>query len=171
MTTEFTKGVFRLAASTQYKRTDLELNENNALDNLRYSQLQYEFTNGNGLNKANLQHHSQRTLLDTATLNLNLDGDLTNIWGDTLYYEAVKVLIIRNTQTQDSRYLKVTYKDEVYYIGPEACRVLIEPNTTGLEQETPAGSEPDEPTMTFEAFGDVTFDLIVIGSTSEVSGA
>lgn len=173
MTTEFTKGVLALSLATQYRRTDETLNPNGLKDNINFRR-SYEFVDGTGGRlKAELQHYDTRTLLDTVTETIILDGPnaVTNKWNDSLQYEASKILIIENTETADDKYLKVTFKDEVYFIGPEGIRIICEPHTSGIEEETPSGSEPDEPVITMEAFGNITYNIFVIGTSTETSGA
>lgn len=174
MSVEFTKAVLRFVLSTQYKNTsESALNPKGIKDNLNYTYSK-EFTDGTGgALKLRLQYYDQRTLADAASDVLNLDGGsaVTDKWGNSLQYEATKVLIIENTQTEDGRYLKVTFKDEIYYIAPGGIRIAIDPHTSGIEEETPSGSEPDEPAITITADGgEVTYNIFVLGSTSEESG-
>lgn len=174
MSAEFTKALMRFVLNTQYKNTsESALNPSGIKDNLNYSYSK-EFTDGTGgALKLRLQYYDQRTSGDGVADTITLDGPsaVTDKWGNSLQYDATKVLVIENTQTQDGRYLKVAFKDEVYYIAPGGIRIAIDPHTSGIEEETPSGSEPDEPVITITPDGgEVTYNIFVFGSTSEESG-
>jgi hypothetical protein len=159
----------RVNLSTQYKRSDLPLNLTNSKDDLSFNDISHILTNGRGKDKANLQHYSRRRLIN-ATEVIDIDGGLTNVWGHTLNYDAVKQLLIYNRETALDRYLEVTFKNERYYIGPQGYRVAGEPYHGGIEAITSSGSA-EEGALTIASNADISFDLIVIGSSGESSSS
>lgn len=155
--------------ATQYKRTDINTSPEGVRDNIDFNDIQHVFENGNGDDRANLQFHSRRNLIDTTEL-LDLDGILTNKWGQTLDYDAVKIIVIRNRETEDGREIKVNFKDEQYNIGPGGSRTIVEPNSNGIASLVSSGST-EEGQMTVVATGDVTYDLFIIGSFRELTSS
>ena len=158
----------RLILSTNYKRVDLPLTPDQNKDNINYS-FDISLTNGRGNDKANLQYNQRRTLKDASEL-LDLDGVLLNNWGQTLDYDAVKILIIKNRESDQQRYLDVTFKNDRYIIGAGGMRVLVEPISFGV-QSTVSSSSSEEGNITITAVGQVSYDLIIIGASGEQSSS
>ncbi len=155
---------------TQYKNISSLTNPKALIDNLDLDFSQ-GLTDGSGFERADLQFHDRRQLIN-ATEVLALDGALTNKWGDSLDFDAIKILIVHNRETEISplKLLEVHFKDERYYIGPNGTRIIIEPGPGGILPIVSSGSEI-EGSITFSTNDDVTFDLIIIGSQNESSEA
>lgn len=157
----------RFNLSTTYRKTDQPTNPAGLKDNINYSDIAIAIANGRGLNKANLQYHSRRRLVNT-TETLDLDGVLTNKWGEALNYDAVKVLVIRNRETVAGRTLQANFKSEQYNIEARGSRIIVEPGNAGIQAITESGSQ-EEGLITLIATGDVTYDIFAIGSDMESS--
>ena len=159
---------FRATLATKYKRTDLPLNDTGITDDIKYL-FDLTLTNGRGTNKANLQWSSRRQLVDSTEL-IDPDGVLTNNWGQTLDYDAVKIIIIKNRETDQERYIDVTFKNERYIIGANGARIIIEPVSFGV-QSTVSSSSGEEGSLSVTAVGSVTYDIIIIGASGEESSS
>lgn len=161
--TTFLRTIF----TTKYLRTDLSANQE-AKDDLQYV-FEANFTNGRGTDKANLQWSSRRTLVDNTEL-LDPDGILTNLWGHILDYDAVKILIIKNRETDPQRYLDITFKNDRYIIGAGGHLIKSEPISFGV-QSTTSSSSFEEGNITITAVGSVSYDIILIGASGEQSSS
>ena len=164
---------------TNYRNVEVLLNPNALLDNLNLNFTQ-DLVDGSGFERADLQFYDRRQLIN-ATEILDLDGILTNNWGDTLDFDAIKYLIIRNRETDlieppgpvyagNTKNLFVQFKNEKYNIGPGGVRVVIEPSTRGIQSIVTSGSQ-EEGQMQISSGANVTYDIIIIGSQSESSEA
>lgn len=160
------KTTVKVSVATQYKRTDVALNTQNLQDNLNVK-LGFLMNNGAGKDKANLQWYSTRRLINT-TEQLDLDGGITDNFGFTINFDAVKYMLIRNLETAVNRYLEVAFKNERYYIGPSGLRAIYEPFHGGIEAINSSASA-EEGNMTISSNADITYDIILIGSHAESS--
>ena len=162
---------------TTYRNIEDLINPTALLDNLNIDFSQ-EFSDGSGLDKADLQWYDRRQLIN-ATEIFDIDGTLTNNWGDVLDFDAIKCLIIHNRETDlveppgpayagNLKNLLVTFKTERYNIGPSGTRVIIEPAQPGIPAIVRSGSQ-EEGAMTISTSADITYDLIIIGSQNESS--
>jgi len=156
----------KFALSTQYKKTDQSLNAQNLADNLSI-RLGFLLGNGAGKDKGNLQWYSTRRLVNTSET-LDPDGVLTDNFGNSLNYDAVKVMLIRNLETASGRFLQVTFKSERYNIGPSGYRAIYEPFNGGIEAFTLSDSE-EEGLISLTSNADITYDIVLIGSHAESS--
>ncbi len=156
----------KIALKTTYKRTDEPQNTDGLFDNLNYDQIVRHFDNGSGVNRAELQYHERKTL-DSSTEVIDVNGDLTNKWGDVLAFQAVKLVAINNRATSGT--LQVAFKNELYNIGPGGARIIGEP-TTGIEAINSSTSS-EEGALTISADDNITYDLIIIGATRESSSS
>ncbi len=156
----------KVALKTTYKRTDEPQNTDGLFDNLNYNDIVRHFDNGSGVNRAELQYH-ERKILDTSTEIIDINGGLENKWGDILAFQAVKLIVINNRSTSGT--LTVTFKNEIYVIGPGGARVVGEP-TTGIEAILSSTSS-EEGALTITSDDIVTYDLIIIGATRESSSS
>ena len=153
-----------LRLSTTYKRTDDAGNVDGINDNLNRN-FDDSLANGRGTGFADLQYYIRDTVNNTVKA-YDLDNILTNKWGDVLDYDAVKAIIIHNRETAIGRFMHVTFKNEVYYIGPNGKRVLWEPVGAGLAAIVSSASQ-EEGLLTVQTDTNITFDLIIIGSSKE----
>lgn len=157
----------RLGLVTKYRITDVITNPQGINDDLRYSDINHIFTDGvGGPNLNDLQYH-KRIQQISSTVDYNLDdGTLKNQWGDALNFDAVKLLVLRNRETDITRFMDVTFKDEKYNIGALGSRILVEPSGPGTVANisTTPGLEG---VITIITNSDITFDLIIIGSSQE----
>jgi hypothetical protein len=155
----------------KYSRTDiLDGNASGQRGDVLYSALRRTFSNGRGgRNYADL-FFPKRYTLDNSVLSLDLDGVLTNVWGDVLNFDAVKLLVINNLETTVGRNLAVRFKDERYYIGPNGFREICEPFGTGI-QSIVSSSSSEEGGLIFSTDNSVTFDVLIIGSSQESSSS
>lgn len=162
---------YRANIVTNYKRTDnsLSVSGGKTKDNIQYSDINHSFLNGRGDSRVNLQYHKRRRLINT-TETLDLDGILKNVWEQTLNYDAVKFLLIKNRETTDNQYIEVTFKHEHYFIGPGGSRIICEPQGCGMSPTSSSQSE-EEGMITITAKGDVTYDIIIVGSDAEKSSS
>jgi hypothetical protein len=158
----------KISIITNYRRTDLELNPLNARDGLRISEAQ-SWQNGSGSLRADLQWHDQRSL--SGSENLDLDGVLTNAWGMTLDYNTVKMIFIRNNETDESKYIDVTFKKERYIIGAGGSRMLIEPNVVGARSISSSSSSEEGYISVTARGGTISYDIIVIGASAQASSS
>ena len=164
------KIAFSGAIDAQYRKTDKAINPDKIKGDIRYVDAKKLLTNGTGTGNVDLLHYSRRTL-NNSVLTLDLDTDLTNVWGDVLDFNAVKVLLIHNRETLLGRDLDVTFKDEAYSIGPDGTRILIEPQGAGVRAAEESSSSVDEGDLVFTTVNSVTFDLIIGGATLEASSS
>jgi hypothetical protein len=165
--TNLTVQTIRVTLATIYKRIDKPVVPQDVADNIEYVDISKQLVNGRGTDKANLQYHSRRRLVD-ASETFDLDGVLVNVWQETLDYDAVKIIIIRNRETANDRFLQYGFKNEAGNIGPQGARLILEPGEGGVEALTKSGSS-EEGLLTITADGDITYDLIIIGADSEES--
>lgn len=156
-----------LVIRSNYKRTDLPVGQK-AIDNQVFRD-NIELTNGAGKNKANLIYRDTRTLVNS-TEYLDLDGILTNLWGHTLNFDAVKELWFRNKQTEEDRYLEVHFKNERYYIGPKGVRYVLEPYNQGIVPIVSSQSA-EEGQIIVSTNAQVTYELGIVGSHAESSSS
>lgn len=156
-----------IVLACDYRRIDNELNLNNIRDNLRYIDLKDVLGTGNGTDKANILFHTRSTLNNTTEF-WDLDGTLEDVFGDLLNYDAVKAIIIKHITDLTNAYLKVEFKNEVWYIGPNGFRVAWEPYREGISPLVSSASQ-EEGRIKVTSFQNSEYDIIVIGSTQEAS--
>ncbi len=152
----------------QYQRTDDPINPNNIIDALNYTDLKDVLTNGHTTDKANLLSHFESTL-NNATEYWDLDGgNVYDAFNNLLNFDAVKCFVIRNKETTPGLYLEVHFKNERYYIGPNAYRVVWEPSGPGIAAIVSSASH-EEGRISVTSNGSITYDIILIGATAESS--
>jgi hypothetical protein len=154
----------------KYARTDVLGGSAGHRGDVLYTALRRNFANGRGGRLKVDLLYSKTYNLNNSVLSLNLDGGLTNVWGDVLNYDAVKVIMIQNLETSPGRYLSVRFKDERYYIGPEGYRLIIEPDGSGIDAIV-SSSSSEEGVMIFSCDTDINFDLIIAGASQESSSS
>jgi len=156
--------------NTQYRNIESLTNPTGLLDNLNLD-FSRDLADGSGIDKVDLQWHDQRTLVN-ATEVLSLDGGLTNKWGDTLDFDAIKFIGIQNRETDVSplALLEVQFKNERYYIGPNGIRWIIEPGPGGILSIASSASEL-EGSITIISNASITYDIVLLGSRNESSEA
>jgi len=169
-------GTFSAILNTQYRNIESLTNPTGLVDNLNLD-FSRELADGSGLDRADLQWHDQRQLIN-ATEVLALDGALTNKWGDSLDFDAIKGIFIQNREQGSEpaggddetsyRILEVHFKNESYYIGPNGIRWILEPGPGGILSIASSGSEI-EGSITISSNADVTYDIVLIGSRNESS--
>jgi hypothetical protein len=152
-----------------YYRTDLPITTKGATASFNYTELKKILTHGSGGNKCDLLHFSTRNLNNEVEV-IDLNGGLSNIWGDQLNYNSVKVIVIRNRETDLGKFLQARFKNDLYYIGPGGYRLIVEPQGQGVSPiESSESSE--EGSLIFSTDTDIQFDLIVGGSSEESSSS
>lgn len=154
---------------TVYKRTDLPIPDQRSKEDIQYSDFRTTLVHGSGRGKANLQFQRRETL-NNAALIYNLNGGLRNSWGDELNFNAVKYLLVHNRESVVGKILQLRFKNEVYYIGPNGTRIIIEPFMEGIQSILSSDSSEEGP-MIFSTDTEVTFDIIIIGSSEESSSS
>ena len=60
------------------------------------------YTNGTGVANAGQVYTKSSTLAASATLDLDLAGSLTDIYGDTVTFTSIVAMVLRNTSTNDA---------------------------------------------------------------------
>jgi hypothetical protein len=93
--------------------TSLSFTETKALDLSTASEsfilsLGTTFSDGTGINACNKKWHDQRTISSGVGESLDLSGSLTNIYGDSVNFTAIKVIIIQNLAAAAGSILQVT---------------------------------------------------------------
>lgn len=160
-------GQLRVNLSLVHRKIDLALNT--PLDSINYGGISHTFQNGAGNDKLQLLYHKRRRLINSTEV-FNLDGGLTNIWGDALDFDAVKILVIKNLETAINRFLEVRFKNEAYYIGPTGSRLVVEPYGGGIEAIVSSASS-EEGQLVISSNADITYDIILAGSATESSSS
>lgn len=153
--------------SAVYRNTSKAANLKQIKDVLAYTDFKTTFIEGSGLNRANLVYYT-RSRLQNATEYYNLDSVLQDIYGNYLNYDAVHILGIKNRETTLHRLIEVRFKDEKYHIGPQGGRIIIEPFGPGIEELVSSASF-EEGQISVTSNADVTYDIIIIGSSRESS--
>jgi hypothetical protein len=155
----------------KYSRTDiLDGDPSGQRSDKLYGALRRNFSNGRGGRNYVDLCFTKRYTLNNSVLTLDLDGVLTNVWGDILNYDSVKLIVIHNLETTFGKYLAVRFKDERYYIGPEGYREICEPAGQGV-QAIVSSSSSEEGGMVISCDTSITFDIIIIGSSQESSSS
>lgn len=162
------KSNIKVALSTQYKRTDKTLNTTNLNDNLNI-RLGFILNNGAGKDKANLQWYSTRRLISTSET-IDVDNDLVDNFGNSLNFDAINYMLVRNLETVSGRYLQVNFKSEQYYIHSGSLRVIFEPFGAGITAISQSGSA-EEGNITVSSNADITYDIVLVGSHAESSSS
>lgn len=154
--------------TASYRKTDDPINPSNIIDNLNYTGLKDSLTNGDGIDKACLLAHFESTL-NNATEYWDLDGgNIYDAFGNLLNFDAVKCLIIKNTETDSDLLIEVHFKNEQYYIGPNGYRLIWEPSGPGISAIVSSHSQ-EEGRISVTSNGSVTYDIILIGAVTESS--
>lgn len=158
---------FTGALSANYSRTDNALNPTQIQDIFNYLGLRDGLANGVEKDQADLFYHATRQYLATmGTETIDLDaGDLVNVFGDTLVFENIKCVIIKNNELTAGVNLLGGLHDEVFNIGPNGWRVIWEPN----QLPDSAGSAGVAGILSLTSGNDVSYDLIVIGTSALVN--
>lgn len=150
-------------------RTDILTSDNAPKDILNYIKHVILFQNGAEVNEAEILYHNSRNFVAPGPEVINLDGGLTNVFGDVLDFHTIKFLVLRNNEVVTSdKFILVTVHGEQYYIGPQGFRMLIEPAVTGLEKSG-ASSGGDFGNLSISGVDNVNYDLIIAGSTGVVN--
>lgn len=152
-----------------YTRKDIPMSAAGINQNVNYTRPNRILTHGSGSGKCNLLHFSTR-ILNNGIEVINLNGGLSNIWGEQLNFNAIKLIEITNKQTEVGRFLQVRFKNEIYYIGPGGTRRIIEPQGMGIAAIVSSQSS-EEGGLIFSTDSNVEFDLIVAGSSDESSSS
>lgn len=155
--------------SATYRRVDKLIDPAGIAESLRYIDLKDSLANGKGTDRAEQMYHSRRNLNNAVEI-LDLDNGLQDVFGDTLNFDAVKCLIIKNRTETLGAFLKVVFKNEQYYIGPNGYRIVWEPVAPGIESIASSASF-SEGSITFSSDVSLTYDLIIIGSSGENSSS
>ena len=157
------------AVNVNYFRTDRPITNQGVATNLNFTDYKQIFTHGSGAGKCNLFHFSTRNLVNNVEI-INLNGGLSNEWQDELNFNAIKVIVIRNKETSLGRFLQVRFKNDIYYIGPGGTRIILEPQGIGVAPFV-SSSSSEEGSLIFSTDTDVTFDLLLGGSSDESSSS
>lgn len=155
--------------NVRYYRTDIPISALGVNAGFDYIELKKILEHGSGGSRCNLLHFSTRNLVNAVEV-IDLNGGLSNYWGDQLNFHAIKILIIRNREGQDGKNLQARFKNETYYIGPGGYRVIMEPFGQGIMAFNSSESS-EEGSLIFSTDTDVSFDLIVGGSSDESSSS
>jgi hypothetical protein len=153
----------------EYYRTDIPITNKGVTNSFNYTDLKKIFNHGSGGSRCNLLHFSTRQLVNQTEI-IDLNGGLSNYWNDSLNFHAVKLILIRNKETQSGRFLQVRFKNEIYYIGPGGYRLIVEPQGQGVSAIVSSESS-EEGSLILSSDSDITFDLIVAGSSEESSSS
>ncbi len=131
-----------------------------------------EFSNGVGLNQADQIFHDQRTLAASGNEELDLAGGLTDAFGNTLTFSAIKGMILKAAAGNTNNVLLggaavnafvnwVSDATDEIVIKPDGLFVLIDPTAGGYGV---TASTADLLRIENSGAGTgVTYDLIIIG--------
>lgn len=158
---------FTGALQANYARTDNDLNTENIKDIFSYVGLQDVLTNGQEADQADSFYHSVRSYV-SGTTTINLDADLSDVFGNTLNFYRIKAVIVKNKSTVAGRFLTVTLQDEVMYIGPGGFRVIWEPSLPGL-QDSGASTTGVTGNLVITGSGAADYDLIILGTSALIN--
>lgn len=158
-------------------RLDVAANFLNAIDlseasfPFRLNQL-YTFTDGTGANQIKSMFTDQRTLSASATEDLDLAGSLTDVYGATITFTKVKLLMVRAASGNTNDVLVggagsngftswVGDATDVVKVKPGGSLILVAPDATGYAVTAGTG---DLLTITNSAGStSVTYDIVILG--------
>lgn len=131
------------------------------------------FTNGTGLNQANLIWHDQRTLVNTE--DLDLSGALTDIYGQSVVFARIKALLLESLSSNGSNITLsrgssngvplFTAASDGIIIRPGGALLWVAPDATGIAVTASTG---DILTVTNGSASSpqvsVTYNIVIIGA-------
>ena len=129
------------------------------------------FANGSGANQASGQYTANGTLADEAAVSFDFSGALTDVFGQTITWTKLKLLMISNEGTDSS--LKITGNLWENIAGNVSLSQLdINPGSIYLQTwmdangEAIVGAANDVITLTHASDGDdpITYRIIALGS-------
>lgn len=134
-----------------------------------------KFTNGSGLNQADLIWHDQRTLSASASENLDLAAVLTDAFGTTLTFLRVKALIIAaaagNTNNVEvgghatAAFVNwVKDATDIVVVRPGGVLCLIAPDATAYAVTATTGDMLKVANSAGST--SVTYDVIIVGASA-----
>lgn len=130
----------------------------------------YTFTNGTGANQAGQVFADQRTTDDTGE-DLDLAGTLTNAFGETITFTAIKAIVIRASSSNTLNVVVgaggansfvgwVGDASDTIVIRPGGTFALIAPDATGYAVTAGTG---DLLKVAASAAGNITYDVVIVG--------
>lgn len=160
---------FRGNVTIRYKNTGFPLTKS-VLDSIQRA-VTLTLTHSAGANKADLVYHHQHRLINTFKIYDLDDYSLKDVWGEGLNFDAVKFFLLENIQTNletIGNSINYTFKKERGVVGPKGFRIAAEPRGAGVQVETSSGSA-EEGQLVVSTNSDVTYNLILVGSSEEQS--
>ncbi len=141
-------------------------------DDLAREYLQ-RFADGEGASQAEMVFHDQRTLAASATEDLDFAGGLTNAFGATITFKAIKAIFVRaapgNTNNvvltrpaTNGLVLFAAASDALAGLKPGGMFLFTDPSVAGLM--VTAGTGDLLNVSNSGAGSAVTYDLVVIGT-------
>lgn len=145
----------------------LDLGSGSAPSNLRET---YTFTNGVGANQAGNVFADQRTTDDTGE-SLDLAGGLTNAFGETITFTAIKAIVIRAASTNTLNVVVGAggVNSLINWVGDASDTIIVRPGGTFALIASDAdgygvtAGTGDLLKVAASATGSVTYDIILIG--------
>lgn len=130
-------------------------------------------TNGTGANQANQAYSGRRTLAASATENLDLSGGLTNAFGTSLVFAAIKAILIVAAagNTNDVVVGGAASNGFISWVGdatdtvkvkPGGMLLIAAPNAAGFDVD--AGTADLLKIANGGAGTGVTYDVVIIGA-------
>lgn len=132
-----------------------------------------ELSNGTGaVDTADMLFADQRTLAAT-TENLDLAGGLTDVFGNTLTFARIKLLLVHNTNTTAGNNLKIggaasnafllfDNATDIKPVGPNGIALFWEPSAAGMAVTASTGDilKMDAGAST------IVYKIVIIGSSA-----
>lgn len=153
--------------TVQYERTDKPLAPVGLTDNFQYDGLCKLLNDGKEVNQIDLLYHNRRTFTPPGPDLIDLDTELTNSWGDILNFYTVKLIVVKNRET-GNKFLALAFKSESLYVGPNGCRLIVEPGLMGIQAQ--GDSSPGFlGNLIVDAPVQIEYDLIIAGTSNIVN--
>jgi hypothetical protein len=137
-------------SGTVSKTLDMDTNIGNPSASISLVQ-NTTFTNGDAANKANLLWYDAETIAASSNTDIDLVGSLTTAYGDTVSFDKIKGVLIRNTSTDSTCIIRVggagatawydwtEANDSYVSVKAGGSMMLLAPDANGYDIE--AGSD------------------------------
>lgn len=171
MAVQLTSAGITVTTTAQFKNV-LTLSE--VLDSLRLVSTN-AFTDGAGINKADMVYHDEITVLTGADASIDLSGGISHAFG-VATFTKVKAILIHNKNTTAGHILQVgaganclaagtlfANTTDIINVGPNGIFLITAPSAAGIA--VTAGTA-DILTVSNDSGATIVFDIVVIGEGS-----
>lgn len=132
------------------------------------------FTDGAGLNQANLLWHDQRTITASATDSLDLAGSLTDAFGQSTVFARIKAVVVKaaSGNTNNVNVTRPASNGVPLFLAagdgipvkPSGFFVWVDPTAAGVAVTAGTGDLLD--LVNSGGGTSVTYDIVIIGAAS-----